>query len=503
MLLRQTLLYLPAQVLGPIFQLISAFAWTHVLAPAEMGSFALISAAQELAFATGLMWFANYTVRYFDANASDADKDRFHATETAVLIAACLAIGVCLAVLPLGASGPIRGELLAASLAFVLTRSLVSYLADRVRVEGDTLAYTILQSSGPVLGFFLGLALVSVRPPTAATVLWGYAIAQAASLVFAAGRLRFSARPHQGDSTLVRQAVAYGVPLFFGGLLVWIANNGLRFIIEWKEGVAAVGLVTVGWALGLRAAGFASMLTTAAAFPLAVKRAREDGLAAGQDQLVRNGVLLLATLAPAIAGLYVIGPPLIELIIAAPYRAITTQVLPVALATGALRAVRIHVANQVFLLHEKPLVPTVNDGLDAALTVLLGGLGLWLGGLQGCVVGVMIGSCVTLVTGFAAAWAWHAFTFPAVDFAKVAAATLAMSLAVASLAPAPSAASLSLAVLIGAAVYGAALAALYPAHALNAATLLQRRLARFEPFPRPSRAGPAASSTPSTQIPHP
>ena len=55
MLLRQTLLYLPAQVLGPIFQLISAFAWTHFLAPGEMGVFALVSAAQELAFAAALM----------------------------------------------------------------------------------------------------------------------------------------------------------------------------------------------------------------------------------------------------------------------------------------------------------------------------------------------------------------------------------------------------------------------------------------------------------------
>ncbi|MFX8708237.1 hypothetical protein ABTM42_20340, partial [Acinetobacter baumannii] len=64
MLFRQTLLYLPAQVLGPIFQLISAFAWTHFLAPAEMGSFALIGAAQEFAFTATLGWFSLYTIRY-------------------------------------------------------------------------------------------------------------------------------------------------------------------------------------------------------------------------------------------------------------------------------------------------------------------------------------------------------------------------------------------------------------------------------------------------------
>ncbi len=473
MLLRQTLLYLPAQVLGPIFQLISAFAWTHYLAPAEMGTFALISAAQELAFSAALMWFSLYTVRYFDSEASADDKSRFHATESAVLIGSSLAMALAMFAVPLGQHGATSAALVAASLAFAISRSLVSYLADRVRAEGDTLAYTVLQSAGPVLGFLIALALVAIFPPTAATVLAGYAAAQIASLVFAALRLKFSLRPQDGSVALVRQALVYGLPLFFGALLVWVANNGVRFLIEWKEGVAAVGLVTVGWALGLRAAQFASMLTTAAAFPLAVKRAREEGMTAGQSQLINNGVLLVAVLAPAIAGLYVIGPPLIALIVAAPYREITTAVLPMALVTGALRNVRIHFANQVFLLHEKPLIPVLNDGIDALLTVLFGGLGLWLGGLTGCVLGVMAGSILTLITGFAASWHWYQFTFPMADLFKIGTATLAMVFAVRTLNTTATSLSLAFAMAVGGIVYAGALAALYPQAAVKAAELLQ------------------------------
>ncbi len=478
MLLRQTLLYLPAQVLGPIFQLISAFAWTHYLAPAEMGSFALISAAQELAFSAALMWFSLYTVRYFDSDAHADHKAEFHATEMAVLIGSSLAMGLALIVIPLGQGGRLGGALLAASLAFIISRSLVSYLADRVRAEGDTLAYTVLQTAGPVLGFFVALMMVTVLPSTAATVLTGYSIAQVASLGFAAYRLRFSLRPHDGAWHIVKAAMVYGLPLFFGGLLVWVANNGVRFLVEWREGVAAVGLITVGWALGLRAAAFASMLTTAAAFPLAVKKSREEGMAAGQAQLINNGVLLIAALAPAIAGLYVIGKPLIELIIAAPYREITTQILPMALVTGALRNVRIHFANQVFLLHEKPMVPVLNDGIDALLTLVFGGIGLWFGGLTGCVTGVMIGSIVTLATGFAAAWHWHAFTFPLADVLRIGTATVAMAIAVARLDIRPATASIAYAIFIGGIVYAAVLAVMYPTLATKAAGLLQSALAK-------------------------
>jgi O-antigen/teichoic acid export membrane protein len=477
MLLRQTLLYLPAQVLGPIFQLISAFAWTHYLAPAEMGSFALISAAQELAFAGALMWFSLYTVRYFDIDAHADHKTEFHATEMAVLIGASIAMGLALIVIPLGQGGRLGGALLAAALAFVISRSLVTYLTERVRAEGDTYAYTVLQTAGPVLGFFLALAMVAVLPSTAATVLTGYAIAQVASLGFAAYRLRFSLRPHDGAWHIVKGAMVYGLPLFFGGLLVWVANNGVRFLVEWREGVAAVGLITVGWALGLRAAAFASMLTTAAAFPLAVKKSREEGMAAGQAQLVNNGALLIAALAPAIAGLFVIGPPLIELIIAAPYREITTQILPMALVTGALRNVRIHFANQVFLLHERPMVPVLNDGIDALLSLVFGGIGLWLGGLTGCVMGVMIGSIVTLATGFAAAWHWHAFTFPVADVLRIGTATLAMTIVVARLHSQPTALSIAYAIFVGGVVYAAVLAVMYPNATAKTASLLQRGLA--------------------------
>jgi O-antigen/teichoic acid export membrane protein len=473
MLLRQTLLYLPAQVLGPIFQLISAFAWTHFLLPDQMGLFALISAAQELAFAGTLNWFSLYTVRYFDPNAVQSQKDRFLATETAVLISASLAMVIALLILPMSSSGPLTRELLIAAIAFVVSRSLVAYIADRARTQGDALAYTVLQTGGPMFGFLLGLLLVRFYPPTAATVLWGYTLIQLATLTFAFARLQFSLRPQDGDLAMVKTAVMYGLPLFFGGLLVWLANNGVRFMVEWKEGAVGVGLITVGWALGLRAAQFAAMLTTAAAFPLALKRAREDGMAAGQAQLINNGVLLLATLAPAVAGLYIIGEPLVTLIVAEPYRLITTQVLPLAILTGALRSVRVHFANQVFLLHEKPMIPVMNDGIDAALTIILGGLGLWLGGLTGCIFGIMIGAALTLATGLLAAWHWHKFTFPVPDLLRIGTAVTAMSLAVSALNTGASPQSILLAITVGGLVYAAVFAALYPAAALRAARLLQ------------------------------
>ncbi|MBX9925805.1 MAG: polysaccharide biosynthesis C-terminal domain-containing protein [Hyphomicrobiaceae bacterium] len=478
MLLRQTLLYLPAQVMGPLFQVISAFAWTHFLAPDEMGTLALVTAAQELAFSLLLLWFSLYTVRYLDAGAPDEQRRRFHATEGAILALALAVSAAALIFVPIGVSGVLTGQTLIAGLAFVLSRSLVSYLAERTRAEGDTLAYTVLQTAGPVAGFFLAWGLIRILPDTAATVMWGYAIAQMASVLYAVRRTRIGLDVWNADPTLVRKALTYGLPLVLGGMFVWVANNSIRFLIEWREGLAAVGLVTVGWALGLRAAQFASMLTTAAAFPLAVRRFREEGPAAGQAQLERNAVLLLAVVTPALAGLLLISRPLIELIVAEPYRAVTIDVLPLALLAGGLRNIRVHGPNQAYLLHGNPMRPVLIDGIDAALTAVFAFAGLMLGGVKGAVAGVTLSAVVTLGIALWSTWRDYRFTLPAVDSMRIAVAAALMAAAVHWTEPSPSLLSLAIAVATGALVYGVALAALYPAMAGTILAMVHRRLRR-------------------------
>lgn len=462
MLLRQTILYLPAQMVGPIFQFVSAVVWTYYLSPGEMGAFALISAAQELVYLAALFWFSLYTVRYFDGAQDAPGRQTYLDTELLLFLLSTIGTVLVVLALPFMISAQWSLELVAASAAYMASRALVTHLTDRARTEADTLAYTVLQSMWPVAGLGIGLTLVAVRGPTAAAVLWGYALAQLLSLAFAVARLGVGQRPRAASRQMVGAALQYGLPLVIGAVLVWVANNGVRFVVEWKEGAAAVGLVTVGWALGLRAAAFAAMLVTAAAFPLAVKRARDGGMAEGQAQLERNGVLLLAALAPAAGGLWAVSEPLVRLIIAEPYREMTVAVLPLAIIAGALRNFRIHFGEQVFLLHEKPNVPLINDAIDAIASIAGAAIGLHLGGLPGVVAGAAAGTLVSLVVTLLFAWSWYRFALPLRDFARIMAASVVMIGVVRMLPTPPTTLGLATAVALGAAIYGVALALLYP-----------------------------------------
>ncbi|MEQ1717717.1 MAG: lipopolysaccharide biosynthesis protein [Hyphomicrobium sp.] len=462
MLLRQTLLYLPAQVLGPIVQFISIVLWTYFLDPTEMGTFALITAAQEFGYIATLFWFTLYTMRYFDRNADTAHQARFLNTEAGVMLAAGIGTALGVLALPLFIDVAWNTGLAAASLAYCLSRTLATHLTDRARTAADTVAYTVMQITWPVLGLALGIAFVKLFGATAASVLWGYAAAQIISLAGVVARLGVGLKPLSVSQDMIKTALRYGLPLVIGGLFVWLANNGLRFVIERHEGAAAVGLVTVGWGLGLRAAAFAAMLVTAAAFPLAVAKSRESGMAEGQAQLVRNGILLLAILAPAAGGLWAISEPLVERIVAAPFRDMTAAVLPWAIIAGAARNLRIHFGEQVFLLREETQIPLVNDIIDGLAALGGGAIGLAYGGLPGSVAGAAGGSILSLLITLACGAHWHKFSMPAGHLVRILGATAAMVGVLHFVPVAPDTVSLGLAVAAGGGVYALALALAYP-----------------------------------------
>ncbi|MGL4397357.1 MAG: lipopolysaccharide biosynthesis protein [Hyphomicrobium sp.] len=476
MLLRQTILYLPAQVVGPVVQFVSIVLWTHFLDPSEMGVLALVTAAQEISYIVTLFWFSLYTMRYFDRAAIDDERRAFLDTEAGVMV---IASGVTVAgvlALPLIIDATWNAGLIAASIGYCVSRSVASHVTDRARTAGDTITYSMLQIVWPLLGLLIGMLLVAFVSASAASVLGGYAIAQIITLAIAWARIDVGMRPQRIARDMISRAVTYGLPLVIGGAFIWVANNGLRFIVEHEQGAAAVGLVTVGWGLGLRAAGFAAMLVTAAAFPLAVAKAREHGMAAGQAQLVDNGVLLLALLAPAAAGLWVISEPLVQRIVAAPFQDMTAAVLPWAIIAGAARNLRIHFGEQVFLLREETKVPLVNDVIDGAATLLGTAIGLYAGGLQGSVVGAAIGATISLVITLACGASWHGFVVPMRHLLRIGLATAAMIAALTVFPVAPTALALGAAIILGALVYGAALAALYPDEAGEIAGKVRRRV---------------------------
>jgi O-antigen/teichoic acid export membrane protein len=478
MLLRATLAYLPAQVLGPLAQFLAAIVWTHYLAPAALGAYAIVWAVQELALLVALSWWSAFTVRYLGDHATPEKRAHFDRVELLVYVGTALAqSAIAVTVLMVALETRPTPELLAATIAFTLTRNLTTHVGDRARASFHALSYNILIIAGPVGGLVLGLFAVINVAPTAEVLLWSYALAQAIGLAIALPLSGPRALLPAARRDLLASAFAYGAPIVLGNALGWIGTHGIRFIVEYQAGSAAVGLVTVGWWLGLRATTFAGLLVTAAAFSVAVERLRKEGAAAARDVMASNGALLLAVLAPATIGSMLLSGPLVELLVAAPYREVTAQILPLALAAGALRVFRTHATDQSFLLFERPVYEIWISTLDAVSTLVLAYVGYRLAGLTGAVVGCTIAAALTAVVSLVMARAAFSYALRLVDVTRIAVGLAAMSIVIMALRLESTRLGLAVEIVLSGAAYVVVLAAIHPI----ARAWIASRIARLAP----------------------
>ncbi len=478
-LFRQTLLYLPAQVVGPFSQMAAAFIWTHWMTPEALGAYAIIIAVQELTYLLVLSWWSSYVQRFVTTHDGADESLSLDRMEASIQLLAGVAQTVLvIAALAIAFDYMISTELVVATVAFTLTRNLTTHFAWRARARFETMAFTLLQAMGPTLGLAFGLVSVSMIAATPSMLLWSYVAAQALGLVIAIPLMRFDLRTPRIDWRLFERAWEYGAPLLLAAVLAWISVQGIRFIIEYEQGAAAVGLVTVGWWLGLRLTAFSALLVTGASFNVAVERVRETGDESALPQFATNGALLLAILVPSVIGAFLLNKDIVWALVAEPYREITTAILPMSILAGALHAFRDHGSDQPFLVFARTKLAALSTGLEAVLTVLMCWAGLRIDGVYGAVAGCVVAAAIATVFSFALARMLFGYYLRWSDIWRIAIATLAMA-AVQSLMPdASSLARLVIEIAVCALVYFAVMGLLYPALSRQVLDTLRARLVR-------------------------
>jgi O-antigen/teichoic acid export membrane protein len=110
-------------------------------------------------------------------------------------------------------------------------------------------------------------------------------------------------------------------------------------------------------------------------------------------QLAQGGVLLMALVVPATAGLCLMTRPFVELTVSGSFQQATMVILPLAAIAGGIRNIRIHFADQVLILMERiDLGIWIN--VAEAVCVVGAWIGLQLGGLAGAVEGCLVASAI-------------------------------------------------------------------------------------------------------------
>ena len=490
MLLRQTLLYLPSQLAGPALQFVLAVVWTHWLTHDDYGRLTLLIASQELIFLCCVSWWSLFVLRFF-GGAGDADTRAVLRAEPlvlslAILPQALLNLGILFA---LGDTSDL--QLVIASTIYVVSRSLVSYLSERARTKSDIALYTIAQTGSLAVGGLLGFALVALWAPTAGAVLTGFAISHVLVALWLMSRMQIGAA---GSGTiepvLLRKALVFGLPLVAAGVVNWVNLNGIRVVLEAMGGAAAVGLVAVGWGLGQRLSTTAAMFVTSAAFPLAARSLEKGDREEALRQMRHGGTMLVGMVLPAAAGLCLITPPFVRLLIAPQFQEMTLAVMPLAVATGAVRNIRVHYADMAFILFQKTGLSVLVNVVEAVFMISLCALGYAATGISGSVAGAFVASTIGAVLAYAIARR-VGLPFPVADWARIVLATAVMSAVLSIIDPMlrgiSDLAQLIVISALGIVLYAACLAALFPVLSRKCVTRVRSMAAGrriyFKPLP--------------------
>jgi O-antigen/teichoic acid export membrane protein len=476
MLLRNTLLYLPAQVVGPLFQLVAMIVWTHVVDEPTLGVITLVTATHELLQIAFLAWWSQYALRFLGRHQDEGNAAHFYRTENAVLLASSFIQSVAVLVMLFTVIAPDADTRLAvATVAYVITRTFNLYIGERARVRHQIGVYTIQVTLGPALGFVIGLVLIQLIDHSPTWPLAGYAVAQLAAAAIVFPRLGCGRGLWPLDRDIINHALHYGTPLIVSGALGWVGLNASRFVVNEMLGVAAAGLFAVGYGLGQRAATFAAMLVTAAAFPIAVKSMERHGSKVAMRQLADNSALLIAILAPCVTGIFMLRVELVHLLIAPAFQAVTLAILPLSVLAGSIRNLRAHFVDQTFLLHNRTKLLAIVATIDAGVTVLLSYIFVRYWGLSGAAGATVVAALFAAITSFVIAFSRFGLTLPIEHLIPLVAATAIMAAFLKMLPEASSMLALIGHVVIGGAIYVAALGVFYAQFLFRLMKLRQRQ----------------------------
>lgn len=386
MLIRQTLSYLPSQILGPLMQFAAVIMLTHYLSPAEYGLTMLIFTSQELIFLATISWWTFYMLRYGGNFTSEADRARFRATEASVLVGASLLQVPATIMLIFLSTEAFFWPLHGAAVFFVMTRSFIGFLSERARSEVRIRDFSILQIVAPFGGLCVSLIALQFEGSRTAWVLVAFGVVQAGVGLGVGYRMGVFARPGRPDGEILRNSLKFGIAMIFSAVLVWAAANAIRFVVQHMGGAEALGLLSVAWAIALRLAAMAGTLVTAAAYPMAVKAMMDGDADLARHHISSNSALLMLVIAPAVAGLIAINEPMVKLLVAKEFQAMSIAILPAAIMAAGLRNMRMHGWDQMYLLFEAQRAMLLLEGLEVLLVMVAAVAGMAWGGVYGAVL---------------------------------------------------------------------------------------------------------------------
>lgn len=349
----QSAQYFVVKIAAAGISLLGFALFTRLLTTAEYGRYSLVITGMGLVNLVVFNWIRLGLLRFFPAQREDPVRLLSTAAGFFVLMmAATAALTAAEPLLPLPAG--LTGYLWVGLLLLWAQAGLNNNL-EIARAELDPRKYGVLTVVRALVGVACGGALAWAGFG-AHGVLLGLAVGYLAPSAYLAGRLWRGIRPRWVDRSLAREMLHYGLPLSVTASLAFILQGSDRFMIQALLSDGLVGQYASGHDLGHHSLSVIAMTVGLAGTPLAINALEKRGWDEAKAQYRRNGAALLALSVPAAAGLLMVGPQLIDLLLGEEFRAGARLVFPWIVAGVLCQGIKFYFLDSAFYLHKNTRV---------------------------------------------------------------------------------------------------------------------------------------------------
>lgn len=374
---------------------LSLIVWTHLLSPAEFGTYALVSATVLFLNATIFEWLRLTASRllYDPAAEHQLNPDIANALAT-------VGLGLILLLLPVALS--LRGfqvhfmgvapDWWPAMWLWLFSEMLfaISTVGARLRLLSwrffamMTLRSSLSLAVGAVLVWFfdmgaLGVAIGILGAQIGCAVL--------ANVTDAAWR---NLRPLQARAADLKEILRYGAPLIVSSGLGYASAVADRYIVSSTLGKAAVGQYSVSVDLMQKTVIFLMLAVNLSAYPAIVRAFENEGREAGEKILAENFIVYLMIGAPAAAVLAALSPGVAHLFVGPSFRDTVAMLLPYVAIAAILKALTTFHLSVALQLVKKTRLLIISPAVNLALLVPSGIIGVKLAGLTGMAIGIAV-----------------------------------------------------------------------------------------------------------------
>ncbi|HET6520796.1 MAG TPA: oligosaccharide flippase family protein [Geminicoccaceae bacterium] len=423
MLLQHTAIYAFGRGVPGIINFLAIAIYTRLLTPDDYGHYALVIAGVGLANSVMFEWLRLGLLRFFET--TGGEPRRLLATILSGFMAgvaiASLAVAIAVACQP----DPSWLGLVALSLALLFAQAWFELNLELARVQFSPVRYSLMAACRAVAGLAVGVLLIEAGFGAVGALL-GVLIALAISPLSFTGSSWRGVHPRLVDPRLLKQLLAYGLPLTASLTLNFVVSASDRFLIAWLLGSEETGVYAAGYDMIWHTLTMLMMLVHLAGYPLAVRALEQQGVEACQRQLRQNFLLLVAIGVPAAAGIAVCAATIAGVILGEAFRVAAVGLIPWVALGAILARFKGYYVDLSFHLGRNTLAQVWVMLAAAGLNVVLN---LWLIPLHG-VQGAIYATVVSYLLAFGlAVWVGRRiFPLPAPppEALKVLAATAVM-----------------------------------------------------------------------------